>query len=72
MHIVLSYFPIHGAAERVRLALWLGGIAFDDVRVPLAELPKLKSQTPYGAAPRDVHRRRALHRSEQRHAPIRW
>ena len=51
MHIVLSYFPIHGAAERVRLALWLGGIAFDDVRVPLAEWPKLKSQTPYGQLP---------------------
>ena len=35
--IVLKYFPIMGAAERVRLALWLGGIAFDDVRVPHAD-----------------------------------
>ena len=37
VNIVLKYFPIMGAAERVRLALWLGGIAFDDVRVPHAD-----------------------------------
>jgi glutathione S-transferase len=51
MHIVLTYFPILGAAERVRLALWLGGISFDDVHVPFAEWPDLKGRTPYGQIP---------------------
>ena len=49
--IVLKYFPIMGAAERVRLALWLGGIAFDDVRVPHADWAELKGQTPFGQLP---------------------
>ena len=49
--IVLKYFPIMGAAERVRLALWLGGIAFDDVRVPHADWAELKGQTPFGQIP---------------------
>jgi|TARA_B110000285_G_scaffold169422_1_gene189551 glutathione S-transferase len=51
MHIVLTYFPFFGVAERVRLALWLGDIAFDDVRVPPADWPELKSQAPYGQLP---------------------
>jgi hypothetical protein len=34
MGIVLKYFPIMGAAERVWLALWLDEIEFEDVRVP--------------------------------------
>ena len=49
--IVLKYFPIMGAAERVRLALWLGGIVFDDVRVPHADWAELKGQTPFGQLP---------------------
>ena len=49
--IILKYFPIMGAAERVRLALWLGGIAFDDVRVPHADWAELKGQTPFGQLP---------------------
>jgi glutathione S-transferase len=51
MQIVLTYFPILGAAEKVRLALWLGGIALDDVHVPFAEWPNFKCQTPYGQIP---------------------
>ena len=49
--IVLKYFPIMGAAERVRLALWLGGIAFDDVRLPHADWAELKGQTAFGQLP---------------------
>ena len=49
--IILKYFPIMGAAERVRLALWLGDIEFEDVRVPPEDWAKLKSQTPFGQLP---------------------
>lgn len=51
MNIVLKYFPIAGAAEKVRLALWLADLPFDDVRVPMADWPALKAQTPYGQVP---------------------
>lgn len=51
MGIVLTYFPIMGAAEKVRLALWLGEIDFEDVRVPQAEWAALKGQTPFGQLP---------------------
>lgn len=49
--IVLKYFPIMGAAERVRLALWLGGIEFEDVRIPPVDWAKLKGETPFGQLP---------------------
>ena len=49
--IVLKYFPIMGAAERVRLALWLGEIEFEDVRVPPVNWAELKGQTPFGQLP---------------------
>ena len=50
-NITLKYFPIPGAAEKVRLELWLCGVEFDDVRVPPAEWPELKCHTPYGQLP---------------------
>ena len=49
--IVLKYFPIMGAAERVRLALWLGEIEFEDVHVPPVNWAELKGQTPFGQLP---------------------
>lgn len=49
--VTLKYFPFAGAAEKVRLALWLGGIPFDDVRVPFDEWAELKPTTPYGQVP---------------------
>ena len=49
--IVLKYFPIMGAAERVRLALWLGEIEFEDVRVQPVNWAELKGQTPFGQLP---------------------
>jgi glutathione S-transferase len=47
----LTYFNIQGAAEKVRLALTLGRIPFEDHRVPFAEWAALKPQTPYGQLP---------------------
>lgn len=51
MGIVLKYFPIMGAAERVRLALWLGQIEFEDVRIQPENWVELKGQTPFGQLP---------------------
>ena len=51
MGIVLKYFPIMGAAERVRLALWLGEIEFEDARVPPVNWAELKGQPPFGQLP---------------------
>ena len=50
--LCLTYFDFHGGrGEPARLALVLGGIDFEDRRVPLAEWPTLKSQTPFHALP---------------------
>ena len=48
----LSYFPIQGVAEKVRLSLTLGGIPFEDERVPFdATWHAMKPTTPYGQLP---------------------
>lgn len=48
----LTYFDFHGGrGEPARLALFIGGIEFEDRRVPLADWPKFKSQTPFHAVP---------------------
>ena len=48
----LTYFDFHGGrGEPARLALFIGGIEFEDRRVPPAEWPALKSQTPFHAMP---------------------
>lgn len=49
--VTLKYFPFAGAAEKVRLALWLADVPFDDVRVPFSEWAALKPTTPYGQVP---------------------
>lgn len=49
--IKLTYFDIQGAAEKVRLALVLGGITFSDVRVPFDQWGAMKPTTPYGQLP---------------------
>ena len=40
----LQYFNIAGRAEKVRLALAVGGIPFDDDRVVYADWPEVGSQ----------------------------
>lgn len=48
----LTYFDFHGGrAEPVRLALHLGGIAFDDHRFPGAEFAAIRQTAPLGQVP---------------------
>lgn len=48
----LTYFDVHGGrAEPIRLALHLGGIAFEDHRFPPADFPEVRKATPLGQVP---------------------
>ncbi len=48
----LTYFDFHGGrGEPARLALAIAGIAFDEDRVPLADWPRRKADTPFGGLP---------------------
>lgn len=47
----LSYFPIPGRAEAIRVALHAGGIKFTDERILPANWPALKPTTPFGSMP---------------------
>nr|WP_315463428.1 glutathione S-transferase family protein [uncultured Rhodoferax sp.] len=48
----LSYFDMHGGrAEPVRLALHLGGVAFDDHRFAFSEFAEVRKSTPFGQVP---------------------
>jgi prostaglandin-H2 D-isomerase / glutathione transferase len=48
----LSYFDFHGGrAEPARLAMHIGGIAFEDFRFPFADFPEVRKSTPFGQVP---------------------
>jgi len=48
----LTYFDFHGGrAEPVRLALHLGGVAFDDHRFSFADFPAVRQAAPLGQVP---------------------
>jgi prostaglandin-H2 D-isomerase / glutathione transferase len=48
----LSYFDMHGGrAEPARLALAIGGIAFEDHRFTFAEFAEVRKATPFGQVP---------------------
>lgn len=48
----LSYFDMHGGrAEPVRLALHIGGVAFDDYRFTFPEFAEVRKATPFGQVP---------------------
>ena len=49
--LTLEYFNIVGVAERVRLALALNGVPFDDVRVAFADWKERKKTARYGQLP---------------------
>lgn len=50
--LVLTYFDFDGGrGEPARLALHLGGVAFEDRRIPGPEWPKHRDQTPFRAMP---------------------
>jgi glutathione S-transferase len=48
----LTYFDIHGGrAEPARLAMHLGGIAFEDKRFAFPEFAEVRKATPFGQVP---------------------
>ncbi|CAK0880835.1 unnamed protein product, partial [Prorocentrum cordatum] len=47
----LTYFNIEGVVEKVRLALVLGGIEFEDERVSFDKWQEMKPTTKYGQLP---------------------
>jgi len=48
----LSYFDFHGGrAEPARLALAIGGVAFEDHRFAFAEFAEVRKSTPFGQVP---------------------
>ena len=49
--IVLTYFDIKGVAEKVRLALAIGNVPFEDKRIQFSQWPELKPTTPFEQLP---------------------
>lgn len=49
--IKLTYFDIEGVAEQVRLAFYLSGTEFEDIRIQFSEWAEMKPKTPYGQLP---------------------
>eukprot|EP01091_Cochliopodium_minus_P003468 TRINITY_DN1336_c0_g1_i1.p1 TRINITY_DN1336_c0_g1~~TRINITY_DN1336_c0_g1_i1.p1 ORF type:complete len:229 (-),score=72.28 TRINITY_DN1336_c0_g1_i1:22-657(-) len=51
--LVLQYFPMGGRAEAIRFALFVGGVEFEDLRLPFQEFGKKKQEGafPYGSIP---------------------
>lgn len=47
----LTYFDFQGRAEPARLALHLGGIAFEDSRFAFSEFAEVRKSTPFGQVP---------------------
>jgi glutathione S-transferase len=48
----LTYFDFHGGrAEPARLAMAIGGVAFEDHRFTFAEFPEVRKSTPFGQVP---------------------
>lgn len=47
----LSYFPMPGRAEAIRIALVAAGVKFTDERIPPPSWPALKATTPWGSMP---------------------
>jgi glutathione S-transferase len=48
----LSYFDVHGGrGEPVRLALHMGGVAFEDHRLTFPEFAEFRKTTPFGQVP---------------------
>jgi glutathione S-transferase len=48
----LTYFDFHGGrGEPARLALSMGGVPFEDDRVPPSDWQRRKPDTPFGALP---------------------
>jgi glutathione S-transferase len=51
-HLKLTYFDMHGGrGEAARLAMHLGGIAFEDFRFGFADFAEVRKSTPFGQVP---------------------
>ncbi len=51
-HLKLSYFDMPGGrGEDCRIAMFMGGVDFEDDRIKFADWPQRKSETPLGAIP---------------------
>lgn len=51
-HLKLSYFDFDGGrGEAARLAMALGGVTFEDHRIPVASWSSVRDQTPFHALP---------------------
>eukprot|EP01091_Cochliopodium_minus_P021198 TRINITY_DN95_c0_g3_i2.p1 TRINITY_DN95_c0_g3~~TRINITY_DN95_c0_g3_i2.p1 ORF type:complete len:117 (+),score=25.89 TRINITY_DN95_c0_g3_i2:72-422(+) len=50
-NLKITYFNAEGRAEPIRLALFIGGIEFDDERIDFPELQKRKPNLPFGSLP---------------------
>ena len=42
----MTYFPFKGSAEAIRLALFIGGVDFEDERITYADVNDLRSTLP--------------------------
>eukprot|EP00668_Euglena_longa_P004962 GGOE01005828.1.p2 GENE.GGOE01005828.1~~GGOE01005828.1.p2 ORF type:complete len:223 (-),score=64.38 GGOE01005828.1:289-957(-) len=62
--ITLTYFALAGAAEKVRLALALAGIPFEDKRIAFDEWPKVKPTMKYGQLPKLTLDGKEIYQSE--------
>lgn len=49
--IKLTYFDFHGRGEPARLAMFMGGIEFEDRRISFADWPAVKAEMPFHAVP---------------------
>ncbi|XP_049877949.1 glutathione S-transferase 2-like [Pectinophora gossypiella] len=49
--VVLTYFPVKGIAESIRMLLAYGGQEFEDIRIPQDQWPEYKPKTPFGQLP---------------------
>jgi glutathione S-transferase len=48
----VTYFDFHGGrGEPARLALFMGGVPFEDDRIAMADWPERKADTPFGSVP---------------------
>src|SRR6185295_17491389 len=48
----LTYFDMHaGRGEVARIALFIGGVTYEDRRVKFQDWPAMKASTPFGAMP---------------------
>jgi hypothetical protein len=63
----LVYFNIKARAEPTRLALYIAGIPFDDIRIEHADFPAMKAKMPFAQIPvRALGSRRRVHAQHAR------